>query len=228
VGKKKKKFGICPYCGEMAFLTEDHIIPRCLFKPNTLERAFKADACHECNNDEKSKDDSFLRDLLVTDKDSQGSSTARLIRSEKYESSVRQNQSELNRKYISEATKLPILTNSGLYVYGQRFSVEKTRLIRIFKRIIIGLSHSLLNIKLDEKADVTVFKKVTSQEEYDADFEHIKNNLKNGFYTGNLGHTFHFKVQIVNVDGKLYSYWWLVFYDNVCFFLAICSPIEDK
>jgi hypothetical protein len=226
VGKKKKKFGECPYCGKMANLTEDHIIPKCLFKPNTLEKAFKADACNECNNDKKSKDDSFLRDLLVTDKDSQGSSTARNIRSDKYESSVRQNQSELNRKYLSKATKLPILTKSGMYVYGQRF-VEKTRLIRIFKRIITGLSHSLLNLKIDEKANVTVFKKVTLQEEFDADFELIKNNLKNGFYTGNLGHTFHFKIQIVNVDGKFYSYWWLVFYDNVCFFLAICSPIEE-
>jgi hypothetical protein len=228
VGKKKKKFGECPYCGKMANLTEDHIIPKCLFKPNTLERAFKTYVCSDCNNDEKSKDDSFLRDLLVTDKDSQGSSTARLIRSEKYESSVRQNKSELNRDYLLNATKQPILTEGGIYVYGQRFSVEKSRLIRIFKRIITGLSYSLLNLRINDRADVTVFKKVISQKEFDSDFEHIKNNLKNEFYTGNLGHTFHFRVQIVNVDGKLYSYWWLTFYDNVCYFLAICAPTENE
>ena len=43
-----------------------------------------------------------------------------------------------------------------IFVYGQRFNVEKERLIRIFKRIISGLSYSLFNHKIDETAEVTI------------------------------------------------------------------------
>lgn len=228
MGKKRKKVGECPYCGGIANLTEDHIIPKCLFKPNTLERAFKVYVCNECNNDEKSKDDSFLRDLLVLDKDSQGSSTARFIRSEKYESSAKQNKSELNRNYLSKAIKMPILTKSGLYVYGQRFIIENLRLIKIFKRIIEGLYYFSSNTRLENNSEVTDFKKITSQEEFDKHFELVKQHYKNGFITGNLGHTFFFNSIILKIDGIIYSYWWLVFYENICYFLAIESTIEDK
>ncbi len=226
MGRRKKKYGKCPYCGNESKLTEDHIIPKCLFKPNTIKRAFKIDVCDECNNDEKSKDDSFLRDLIVADKDAHGSSTARFIYNEKFENSVKQNKSELNRNYLSNSKRVIVKTNSGLYTYGNIFSVENERLIRIFRRIITGLSLRTFNLSINEHAEITVFKKVKSIEEYNEDFELIIKNHSNGFYTGHNGHTFHFKVQFVIVNEKLHSYWWLIFYENVCYFLAIRSPFE--
>src|ERR1051326_5454375 len=69
--KRKHQIGICPYCFASGELTVDHVIPQCLFGDAPLPSDVpKAPVCQACNNALKSRDDIYLRDLLVNDPDS--------------------------------------------------------------------------------------------------------------------------------------------------------------
>lgn len=67
--KGSRKMGKCAYCGKRKELSQDHVIPLCLFPKvrQKDEEMIIVYACDNCNNVKKSKHDSFLRDLLVGD-----------------------------------------------------------------------------------------------------------------------------------------------------------------
>jgi hypothetical protein len=58
------------YCGKRDQLSEDHVIPQCLFAGNCPGNTPKVYACEKCNNIVKSANDAYLRDMLFMDMDS--------------------------------------------------------------------------------------------------------------------------------------------------------------
>lgn len=48
-------------------MTVEHVVPRCLFKPPYEGKLIEVFACRDCNNNAKSRDDSFLRDIVACD-----------------------------------------------------------------------------------------------------------------------------------------------------------------
>ncbi len=67
--KGSRKIGNCAYCGKRKELSQDHVIPLCLFPKVKAkdEEMITVYACDNCNNVKKSKNDAFLRDILVGD-----------------------------------------------------------------------------------------------------------------------------------------------------------------
>ncbi len=59
--------GICAYCGSKGVVTEDHIIPQCLWTGRVPKKVPKVPACRQCNHILKSELDAYFRDLLTTD-----------------------------------------------------------------------------------------------------------------------------------------------------------------
>jgi hypothetical protein len=69
MSEKKPKI-TCAYCGrkfERSKLTRDHVVPSCLFEPLKPTKPITVLACGVCNNNEKSRDDAFLRDMVAAD-----------------------------------------------------------------------------------------------------------------------------------------------------------------
>lgn len=79
MGRGKKKIGECVYCGNITTLTQDEVIPKCLFSKPLPINLIKVRACSTCNNKEKSKDDEFLRDLLLSDMNAVKNETAKTL-----------------------------------------------------------------------------------------------------------------------------------------------------
>jgi hypothetical protein len=65
LGKKSKKrrIGICAYCGCEAILTVDHIPPKTLYPKHLWSQLLKIPSCVPCNGG-ASKDDEYLRTMI--------------------------------------------------------------------------------------------------------------------------------------------------------------------
>lgn len=145
MGKEgKRKIGECAYCAEQSEVSKDHIIPRCLFPrplPVNMEPV-SVYACDACNNEEKSKNDQFLRDMLVCDIWNSGNPLAQ----EAYQAmlrSVKKNRSVVARMMISQGFLEPIVDPDGrIKGYGYRVELDaesKKRINDIFAMIIRGI-----------------------------------------------------------------------------------------
>lgn len=66
MGKRKKQFGRCGYCGAPGELTREHIIPRGLFGDPVPSDIPCIWVCPDCNN-RKSADDNYVRDFFASD-----------------------------------------------------------------------------------------------------------------------------------------------------------------
>ncbi len=64
--------GICAYCGTIGEVTDDHVVPQCLWPGRMPKEAPIVDACKKCNNEEKSRTDTYLRDFLTMDMANEG------------------------------------------------------------------------------------------------------------------------------------------------------------
>lgn len=135
---KKPKQGICAYCGIVGEVTEDHVVPECLWGGNAPSDAPTVDACPQCNNVEKSGDDAYLRDLLINDQDSFQHDTAQQIRP-KFERSARRNQSRMNRDFQEYGKVVYTQRSSQLFVPSFVAQIADERARRIIAQIVRGL-----------------------------------------------------------------------------------------
>ncbi len=135
----KRIRGTCPYCGNVTELTEDHVIPQCLFPNGIPADAPKVWACEHCNGVVKSKLDTYLRDLLVTDMHSSRSPAAQQLFS-KFSRAVGRNQSNLARDILQRSQLVEIRTPGGLYggvAYTSQAANDKT--LQIMSMYVRGL-----------------------------------------------------------------------------------------
>ncbi len=140
VGKARRH--LCPYCSIRLGTTRDHVIPRCLFPermPNGIYLP-TVKACAECNLVKKSGDDTYLRDVLVTDMACAAHPTVQALLTGQANRAMRRNQSPFARDVHKTARSVHLQTRSGLYI-GRAYTadVDLKRLHRIFARITRGL-----------------------------------------------------------------------------------------
>src|SRR5947209_18913695 len=125
----KSKQGACVYCGQVAELTEDHVVPQCLFPNGIPADAPKVWACEPCNGVVKSRLDQYFRDLLVTDMHSSQSTVAQKL-FQKFGRSVVRHQSKMARDILQKAQLVELRTSGGIYWghgYTTQEATEKTR-----------------------------------------------------------------------------------------------------
>jgi hypothetical protein len=138
-GKKRKPDGLCVYCGEIRPVTRDHVIPRTLFATPPPPNLITVPCCLECNN-EKSKDDDYLRDILTADIYANAHPIARSIFEGKVIKSVRRNSSDFARVATTSARTNPIYTKRGVYLGSViSIAVDADRIKTIFTRVVRGL-----------------------------------------------------------------------------------------
>ncbi len=132
---KQKLLTTCVYCGELKRTSSEHFVARSLLdeKPQQM---WTITVCADCNR-EKSKDDDYLRDMLVADDACQWHPVARavmrkVLRSASYGSS---------RVAIStrNATRSSMFSPGGVYM-GDLLAVtlDEARLRRIFSWVTRG------------------------------------------------------------------------------------------
>lgn len=113
-------------------------MPDCLFADPKPPNLLTVPACPGCNNEEKSRDDTFLRDQLVVDIDNEHP-LAKHLRETKMRRAVHRKQSEL-AELIAKAKIESRYDHEGKYLgEAAKVHVPDNRVTRILCRIVRGL-----------------------------------------------------------------------------------------
>jgi hypothetical protein len=138
---KATEYGTCVYCGNHAEMTDEHVVPRCLF-PESLPPDIPmvtVGACSPCNSG-KSHDDTYLRDFLLSDMATSRNPVARALRGGKLMRSVKKNRSEIARIVVNQARRKPLYSPGGIYL-GSHYAtpLQTNRLESSFGKMVRGL-----------------------------------------------------------------------------------------
>ena len=223
MGKKKKRQAQCAYCGIWGQVTDDHVIPQCLFNKPLPKDIVLIPACAKCNNNDKSKDDEYLRDYLVTDIHTSNHHIAQSIFHSKFLSAVRQNKSALAREVTKSASQEPFYSKGGIYL-GEAVSgnFDGERMRRIFCRITHGLYFKVRRKRIPDSY-------VCRAERWTADdFNKLWPKLQEVGFNGpyECGDVFRCIMLYADED-EFITTWWLWFYDQMCIRVVIAPEGFD-
>jgi len=203
-------------------LTVDHVIPRCLFDgvtggvPGNVPRV---DACCQCNNNAKSTDDAFLRDVLVRDLRLAEHPIAQTIRNGAHERSISKGKSQYPRA-ASHLRFVPSPTGSGLSVAEP--ILPKERLHGIFTRLVRGLMvayehyelSSITNFNVLRAADTKVA--LAEAQRWAADTSGMVHTVQAG--DGSVFWCVYY--HSLTPGHPNLSQWWLRFYEHVVYWVG--------
>ena len=219
--KMPKTPTVCAYCGASPAPTRDHVVAKCLFIPPVPQDAVIVRACLACNND-KSKDDTYLRDMLVVDHQGSTSPIAQLIFDTKVMRSAQRNSSDVVRAAMTRARLIPHITPGGLYL-GQlpSFDLDSRRIDRIFSYIVRGLYYKVVRAPLPAECAITVWR--VNAKEAEETYHTIKAMNGNGLYRigqGVFECAFMYATEVPQI-----SMWLLAFYGRVFFIVNTEPPV---
>jgi hypothetical protein len=222
-GTTMGKSGQCVYCGETKLLTKDHVIPKCLFPAPLPSIMVTVPVCDECNN-EKSKHDDYLRDMLVVDAESAESSEAQTLVSGKVTRSASKNLSAVIRAAKEKGKFEAVHSPGGIYLgHGYTFPLEGERVNHIFSLMVRGLYYKLTGLYLPQDCKFDV-RRLTSPE-FSEYWEMLKKIGYNGPYR--LGNDVFTCIFIYAAEEPAVSQWWLWFYNSICVFVTTAPANYD-
>jgi hypothetical protein len=131
---------LCPYCGIRPGITNDHIVPRCLFPaiiPNGVYLP-TVKACKHCNGIKKSGDDAFLRDYLACSPELYFYKPAQSLIGAAKDRSFERNRS-LFKRSMKNWRQMNIQTPAGLVVPAKVGEPDMMKLHLALAKIVRGL-----------------------------------------------------------------------------------------
>ena len=176
-------------------------------------------ACPVCNNNQKSPDDSYLRDALVCDYDAFQHPVAQQLFAGKFSRSVQSGKSALARDLLKAFRPVNVFTPSGIYVQKAYASdIPGDRITRIISRVVRGLHFAFLGEPVAKGAQIEIQR---PRDLPKANYLALKLNRKGAPYV-RVG------------DGKVFSclyaraadcpdvsLWFLIFYESIVFTAAV-------
>lgn len=156
--------GTCAYCGNIGDVTDDHVIPQCLWPGRVPKSAPIVDACRHCNHIWKSDYDAYLRDALVNDIQAASSPIVQKLR-QKFYRSVGRNQSAMAREFAANAQLVGLQEPSSGIVHRLAYVSPDAnkRLPFIMSLIARGLYHYYLHQIYPADAQFDVIREVELQ-----------------------------------------------------------------
>lgn len=217
---RKKRIGECAYCGNVAELTDDHVIPKCLFQRPLPSNPVKAPACFPCNN-EKSKTDDYLRDFLVLDAYASDHKIAQALFRDKMISSVRQNSSALAKTALSKSKPHSVYSPGGIYIGDVlSFPIEAKG---IFSRIARGLYYNIQRKRIPDDYIFTVTRPEPQRlEEIMAHFVQLPHLA---FRVGDHGEFI--SIFVGSTADPFTMIWLLWFYESICISVEVDPPPKN-
>jgi hypothetical protein len=128
----------CVYCGVEQATTRDHVVPKCLFSKPLPAFMVTAPVCLKCNQD-KARDEQYLRDVLIVDIFSSEHPMARTIFEGEMTRAREHNRSEVARD-AQDARMEPLHTQGGIYLgHYPTMPLDWERVSRTISAMIRGL-----------------------------------------------------------------------------------------
>jgi hypothetical protein len=209
---KKRMLGsrMCAYCGVTPATTEDHVVPTCLFDGPLPPDIVKVPACNACNH-AKSKDDGYLRDILITDMHCSDYPIAQALIGGKFKRAMQKNRSDFARAAVRRGCLKPMYSSGGVYL-GHFHSVplEVARVNQIFSTIARGLYFKLRGQRFPDGYSFEVMRVEPSRAQQAIDV--MKAQGANGPYV--LGRVFACLVMFAAEDPGV-TLWLMQFYGGM-------------
>jgi len=134
---------LCVYCQINPATTMDHVVPRCLFVPPLPQDMVTVPVCQPCNI-EKSKNDDYLRDMLIVDIHCSDHPVAKALIVGKMKRAMQSNRSKIARDAVKSLRLAPTFTTGGIYLGDfPSMPLEWERANEIYKTIARGLYFKL-------------------------------------------------------------------------------------
>lgn len=220
MSRKRKNNGECAYCGIISELTRDEVLPRCLFSKPRPDNLIKVLACARCNNEEKSRDDDFLRDLILSDRNSMKNETAKNLFDTKALSSINKNKSFFARQTAPTTKRIPEYSEAGIYL-GEVYQIRVNgdRVHKIFSRIVTTLYYWKTHQRIPPNCEFSI------EQVKPKNLDEVKKLFNNTelyeFYEHKCRNEFKL-IMIYNQDKDNYvAMFWLIFYEYVCWFVGV-------
>lgn len=215
---------LCAYCGLQPGTTADHVIPRCLFPSPLPPTMVTVPACPGCHN-EKSRNDDYLRDMLVMDADSQSNPVARRLFSGPVTRSARRNSSLVSRaaRQAIDQRMQPRYTRGGLYLgHYWLVDLENDRVTAIFEKIVQGLYYRIRSERLNREYIYQVWRidPVHANDAVDQ-MHRMSQAPANGPYY--IGDVFGCLFRYADEDPSV-TFWLLWFYHSIVYAVATTAP----
>jgi hypothetical protein len=217
--------GTCAYCGSVGDVTDDHVIPKCLWPGRVRKDAPIVDSCKPCNHIWKSEYDTYLRDILVNDKACAKNPIAQKVR-ERYYRSAANNHSIMARDLAEHAKLVGLQEPSGLISgFAKTLLDAEDRCKIILPLIVRGLHQFYLHSTLPKDTPFQVAR-VINRQEMEALTREM--NEKGGAYQ-NIGTGDVFQCAFWPRPGHLYPEVWILnFYRSIRFVVSIRAYLSMK
>lgn len=198
---------LCVYCGTKEATTRDHVAPLCLFVDPKPPNLLTVPVCEDCNN-EKSRDDTILRDVLMVDIDNSHPIAQHLLAT-KVKRAVERNRSEVARLVAQAGDAQPRHDHEGKYLGdAHKADLPPGTMDRILSRMVHGLFFSERRAILPNEHELVVLRQPAAT--FPALYGGMANPLARTF-----GHVFGFTW--VRTPDPLRMLWLLWFYDSVVY-----------
>lgn len=223
--------GTCAYCGSFGEVTDDHVVPQCLWSGRVPKDAPVVDACKKCNHEEKSPNDTYLRDFLTMDMANEGQPVRERIYP-KFMRAVQRNQSVFAH-HAQQSQLVELVTPSGLfagYAYGIKLPTQQitTELTTIVRGLYFAYFGKNIGVTLPETTPFEVFR----QRDMDEVIRNIRILLNAGGINVSVGTGEVFECVYLHAAEKPdVSLWFLNFYQRIVFSVATNrrgSPGNDR
>ncbi len=225
--KLKYRHGTCVYCGTVGDVSDDHVVPQCLWPSGKAPAdAPVLDACPTCNHQRKSEDDTYLRDLLATDRiATQTPNGQKLI--PKFERAKDHNRSIMARDFRDQRQVVERIEPSGSHIWSMISPEANARTRKIMEMIVRGLHQYYLHEPLPANTSFLI-SRLFRQEEVDAlskTFDDFGGRIER------IGNGEVFECAFTLAFSSWYphaSIWMLTFYQRVVFFVGTNLVIREE
>ena len=135
---KKRRPGVCVYCGEDALLTDDHIPPKTLYPPELRSKLLLVSSCARCNNG-ASKDDEYLRTMIALSAKGQGDENLKTVSDATVRALIRPQAAGFQKSIVSGIQETFVPGPAGTFKPALVGNVDLERFDRVVARIIRGI-----------------------------------------------------------------------------------------
>ena len=217
---KNKKRKHCVICNENPATTKDHVPPKCLFAIKDRINLLKLPACSVCNN-RSSKDDEYLRSVLISRADIEESQSTNELRSALIRSLSNLGQPGFQKAYARSVSSKRIFTPAGIFL-GKHpvITVDNERLEKVLSKIIRGLYYHHMKKTLSREYLIKIISEDNLKRQALNTKEFIKSKIfcfLDQTWLYEIGkNTFHYKYLLTREDNCAGA-WILRFYKKVHF-----------
>ena len=204
----KPKSKLCAYCGNNLATTRDHVIPKCLFVQPLPMNMITVPCCEPCNND-LSKHEDYIRDMLTVDIRTYQNPTAQAVFNGSVLRSAGYGSSDIARSATFNSSPARLFTESGIYVEdGVAIPLDVSRYTLVFEMMIRGLYYYHFHQTLPEKYKVKVNQMSIGS------VKNLVASLPSCSGPYNLGDVFSY-LYVYAEEDQAWSSWYLAFYNSI-------------